>query len=224
MAFETEHSSRPMENHWAAMTRLVHGALTDYASTGTGPGPQKWRTDDIATVAEKLAIHICAGLSPELDRQVSASVMGALRELQRPRDCFMRPRDPREERRLFWVPDQAAHARAVEYLAVCANPDRLCVFIPLVQPGKEFEIWTHGQEIITVRPVVLLASRTSEGPGLPFAAARSRAFEIAYTALNGEPGTVGAAVVLPDGSFQVFECGRGGELGTREIQQEVAAR
>lgn len=225
MAFESEHSDRPMGNHWDDMTRLVDGALTYYKPAKGGPdGTEPWRKADRAHLAEALAIHICAGMAPAMDRRVQECVMGTLAEVQRPRDIYMRPRDPREERRLFWVPDQAAHARAVEVLAECAAPERLCVFIPLVHPGKQFEVWTHGQEVITVRPVTLLASRTNEGPGLPFASARSRAFEIAYTALNGEPGTVGAAVVLPDGQFQVFECGRGGELGTREVQTEGQAR
>lgn len=207
-------------NHWDGMTRVVEGALTCYTSSGTGPGPEKWRTDPKAEVAEKLAIHICAGMAPEMDRRLLDLAAGTLSELQRPRDRYMRPRNPAEERRLFWVPDQASHARAVELLAGCAAPERLCALIPLVQPGKEFEVWAHGQEIITVRPVVILASRTAEGPGLAFSAARRRTFEIARTALNGEPGTVAAAVVLPDGQLHVFECGRGGELGTRDVQRE----
>jgi hypothetical protein len=214
-----------MGNHWDGLTPLVDGALTYYKPAKGGPdGTEPWRKADRAHLAEALAVHISAGLAPVMDRETHRIIDGVLTDLQRPRDRYMRPNDPAEERRLFWVPEQAAHAKAVEKLRECAAPERLCVFIPLVHPGKEFEIWTHGQEVITVRPVILLASRTHEGPGLPFAQARSRAFEIARTALNGEPGTVGTAVVLPDGSFQVFECGIGGELGSREVQKEGQAR
>jgi hypothetical protein len=221
MAFETEHSSRSADDLDKDMTRLVDGALTYFHPTKGGVDlGEPWRKADRAELAEALAVHINAGIAPVLDRRVSECVTGTLTELQRPRDTYMRPLDPAEERWRFWVPDQAAQARAVELLAECANPGHLCAVIPMVQPGKEFEVWTHGQEVITVRPVVILASRSHESPGLPFAAARRRAFEIAYIALNGEPGTVAVAVVLPDGQFQVFECGPGGELGTREAQLE----
>jgi hypothetical protein len=133
MAFENEHTARPMDDHWTGMTRLVKGALTYYTSTGTGPGPEKWRTDPADLVAEKLAVCITAGMAPEIDRRVGECVMGTLTELQRPRDIYMRPRDPAEERRKFWVPEQAAQARAVELLAARADGTDLYVLIPMVQ-------------------------------------------------------------------------------------------
>ncbi len=216
MAFESEHSTRPMDDHWSGMTRLVRGALTYYTSTGTGAGPEKWRTDPADLAAEKLAVCITAGMAPEIDRRVGECVMGTLAELQR-------PRDPKQERRKFWVPDQAAQARAVELLAARADGADLYAFIPMVQPGKVFGAWTHGQEVITVRPAVILGPRGYiAGDG--YSCALKQALAVALTVLNGEPGTVACALVMLDGSTVVIEAGPDGQFATTEQQEEGQAR
>lgn len=220
MAFEHEHSTRPMEDHWADMTRLVSGALTYYTSTGTGPGLEKWRTDPKDEVAEKLAIFISAGMVPSIDRRVGECVMGTLALLQRPRDIHMRPRDPAEERRLFWRPDQAAQARAVELLAARPDGTDLYAFIPMVQPGKAFGVWAHGQEVITVRPAVVLGPR-SYVAGDGYACALKQALGIALAALNSEPGTAACALVMLDGSTVVIEAGPDGGFATSEQQEDA---
>ena len=220
MTFEHEHTARPMEPHWADMTRLVKGALRYYTSTGTGAGPEKWRTDPTDLVAERLAIHVCAGMAPEVDRRVEECVMGTLALLQRPRDQYMRPRDPAEERRRFWVPDQAALASAVELLAKSPYPADSYAYIPMVQPGKAFGVWTHGQDVITVRPAVLLGPRSSM-PGTGYEATVRQTLSIARAALAWMPGTVACALVTADGSVTVIEAGpNDNEFRTSEQQEE----
>jgi hypothetical protein len=219
MAFEHEHSTRPMEPHWAEMTRLVDGALTYYKPTkGGADGTEPWRRADKAELAEKLAVHICAGMAPSIDRRVLDVVQGTLALLQRPRDQYMRPLDPAEERRRFWVPDQAAQARAVELLAESPDAANSYAFIPMVQPGKTFGVWTRGQEVITVRPAVLVGARSGQ-PGNGYTFTLRKTLSIARTALAWMPGTVAVALVALDGSTVVIEAGPAdGQFATTEQQ------
>jgi hypothetical protein len=219
MAFEHEHTKTA--NHWDALTPLVDGALMYYSPAKGGPdGAEPWRRADRQALAEALAIHISAGMGPDLDRRVHDCVMSTLAELQRPRDIYVRPNDPVEERRLFWVPDQAAQASAVEMLANSPGGAASYAYIPMVQPGKTFGVWTHGQEIITVRPAVLVGPR-SDGKGNGYTFTLRKTLSIARTALAWRPGTVAAALVGIDGKTVVIEKGSNdSEFATSEQQRE----
>jgi hypothetical protein len=174
--------------------------------TGHGPSPDAWRGADVTPLAEHLALHIAAGIAPTVDRHIARSVLGTLAELQRPRDRYMRPSDPAEEQRLYWVPDQAAVAKAAERLRHYPL-DAILAYVPLVMPGKVPGEWEHGQEVITVRPAVFLGE--CGGPcssGLPSAEeARDAALAAARAALGTECGTVAYAVVNRSGAAEVFE-------------------
>jgi hypothetical protein len=169
-------------------------------------GGESWRQDSPEHLAEHLALHIAAGIAPAIDRHTRRVVGDTLQELQKPDDRYMRPADLAEEQREFWVPDVKSLARAMERLAPYTD-HRVRAIIPMVMPGKAYNVWTAQQEVITVRPAVFLGiAAVAPLSGLPvISEAIGQALTAARVALDAEPGTVGWAMVTRDGHATICE-------------------
>ena len=116
---------------------------------------------------------------------------------------------PELDLRARWRPTPEQVRAAVAELLTKTDPTEWVAAVALVQPGKQYGIWTVGQPVEPVPGVWAGINSFTEAPS--YAHARNDAADAARAALGGRPGTVAHVSVRLDGSFAVFE-----DFGTRE--------
>lgn len=108
-----------------------------------------------------------------------------------------------QDARARWLPSKAQVAAAVAELRTKADPDQWLAAVPLVMPGKQYGIWTVGQQVEHVAGVWVGINSFDQEPS--YATARNRAADAARVVLGDRPGTVAWVTIRPNGDAAVFE-------------------
>lgn len=133
---------------------------------------------------------------------------GTYASYDEPQEGPYAPITPWQDMERNFRPSQEAVDTAVAALKATPNADLAAVGLML--PGKQDGWWTVGQKYLTVPGAVFLGHNkaTSDGgpvDGMPsFSWARNAAMDLAERLMD-EEGTVGYAVIYPDGHWAVFE-------------------